>query len=159
MLPHQGVPVIKLAEMVKRILYGLVLIVVLGLCYFGLRNYRQRRAMMSGEVTGGPSETSSPEPISPDPSVPLPQPAPATAVPSPPVSRSATGAPATDTLPANPLNGMAYSGSGHFQVYRQGNLTFRLNTDTGESCVLYATNEEWRKPQVYGHGCAKNLAR
>ena len=59
----------------------------------------------------------------------------------------------------NPPNGMAYSGTGHFQVYRQGNLTYRINTDTGQTCVLYATNEEWRKPQVYSHGCGNSAAQ
>ena len=147
-----------MAEMEKRILYGLAVVVALGLAYFGLRHARQSRAMMSGEVTAGPSDPESGS-GSGEPSVPLPEPAPVAASSSSSSSRSATGAPATDTLPANSPNGMVYSGSGHFQVYRQGNITYRLNTDTGESCILYATNEEWRKPQVYSHGCAKHSAQ
>jgi hypothetical protein len=61
--------------------------------------------------------------------------------------------PPSDTIPADPPNGLAYAGAGRFEVYRQGNLTWRLNTDSGRACVLFATNEEWRKPQVYRHGC------
>ena len=66
----------------------------------------------------------------------------------------AAGAPATDTISPNPPNGMVFSGTGHFQLYRQGNLTWRLDTDTGQSCVLFATDEEWRKPKVFHAGCA-----
>ena len=147
--------------MVKRIVYGVVLAGVLGLCYLGYNNYRQRHAMTTGEVLSGPSDSASPEP-----SVPLPSPGPASAPSTsapPQVSSPAVPAsqapPAGDTMTPNPPNGMAYSGSGHFQVYRQGNLTYRINTDTGQTCVLYATNEEWRKPQVYSHGCGNSAAQ
>ncbi|MEZ2345613.1 hypothetical protein [Terriglobus sp. RCC_193] len=62
-------------------------------------------------------------------------------------------APATDSISANPTNGMAFTGSGKYQVYRQGNLTWRVDTETGRTCILFATMEEWRKPIVYQHGC------
>lgn len=69
-------------------------------------------------------------------------------------SASTTGsAPATDSQSPNAPNGMAFAGSGQFQVYRQGNLTWRINTSDGTTCILFATNEEWRKPLVYNHGC------
>ena len=74
---------------------------------------------------------------------------------TPPV-RSAADAikpPAGDTISPNPPNGMIFAGTGHFQVYRQGNLTWRVNTDNGEACILFATDSEWRKPRVYEHGC------
>lgn len=61
--------------------------------------------------------------------------------------------PASDSEAPNAPNGMRFAGSGRFQVYRQGNLTWRVNTDDGTSCILFATNEEWRKPIVYNHGC------
>ncbi|SDF35796.1 hypothetical protein [Terriglobus roseus] len=61
--------------------------------------------------------------------------------------------PATDSISANPTNGMAFTGSGKYQVYRQGNLTWRVDTETGRTCILFATMEEWRKPIVYQHGC------
>ncbi len=66
---------------------------------------------------------------------------------------------ATDTIRPNPPNGTVYAGTGHYQVYRQGNLTWRINTDTGLACVLFATEQEWRKPQVYRHGCGSNASR
>ncbi len=61
--------------------------------------------------------------------------------------------PATDSIAPNPPNGMTFGGTGHFQLYRQGDLTWRLNTDSGETCVIFATDEEWRKPKVYRAGC------
>jgi hypothetical protein len=60
---------------------------------------------------------------------------------------------AHDTLSPHPPNGMAFSGSGKYQLYRQGDLTWRLNTDTGQSCILFATDEQWRKPRVFRNGC------
>jgi cytoskeletal protein RodZ len=65
----------------------------------------------------------------------------------------AAAVPATDSISPNPANGMAFTGSGKFQVYRQGNLTWRVDTETGHTCILFATMEEWRKPIVYQHGC------
>ncbi|GAA3762562.1 hypothetical protein [Terriglobus aquaticus] len=62
-------------------------------------------------------------------------------------------APATDTEAPNAPNGARFAGSGRFQIYRQGNLTWRVNTDDGSSCILFATDQEWRKPIVYNHGC------
>ena len=61
--------------------------------------------------------------------------------------------PATDSVAPNPPNGMTFGGAGHYQLYRQGDLTWRLNTDTGDTCVIFATDEEWHKPQVYKAGC------
>jgi hypothetical protein len=62
-------------------------------------------------------------------------------------------APAEDTINPNPTNGMVFAGRGKYQVYRQGNITWRLNTETGQTCVLFATDEEWKKPRVYHAGC------
>lgn len=61
--------------------------------------------------------------------------------------------PASDSIAPDPPNGMTFGGSGHYQLYRQGDLTWRLNTDTGQTCVIFATDEEWRKPKVYRSGC------
>jgi hypothetical protein len=69
---------------------------------------------------------------------------------------AAANAPATDTISANPPNGMAFTGTGKYQLYRQGNITWRLDTDTGRTCVIFATDEEWRKPKVYRAGCGKS---
>jgi hypothetical protein len=48
---------------------------------------------------------------------------------------------------------MMFSGGGKYQLYRQGNITWRLNTDTGQTCIIFATDDEWRKPRVYKAGC------
>jgi hypothetical protein len=87
--------------------------------------------------------------------------APATSVPPPAQSTSPlmntaaapTGLPVSDTLSADPPSGMAFGGNGKFQWYRQGNLTWRINTQSGSSCVAFATMDEWAKPIVYSHGC------
>jgi len=68
---------------------------------------------------------------------------------------AATNAPASDTISPNPPNGMVFSGTGLCQLYRQGNITWRLDTDTGRACVIFATDEEWKKPRVYRAGCGK----
>jgi hypothetical protein len=78
--------------------------------------------------------------------------------PAHPVPDQTTAGSAADSLSPNPPNGMVFAGTGRFQVYRQGNLTWRIDTNTGKSCVLFATNEEWRKPQVYRHGCNSSAA-
>ena len=71
---------------------------------------------------------------------------------APPVQPSV---PTTDTQAANAPNGMRFGGSGSYLVYRQGNITYRLDTSTGRSCVIYATMEEWRKQIVMSHGCGR----
>lgn len=70
-----------------------------------------------------------------------------------PANSSPLTVPASDSLPANAPDGQRFSGSGQYQVYRQGNITWRIDTQTGQSCILFATPEEWRKPLVYSHGC------
>ena len=62
-------------------------------------------------------------------------------------------APASDTIPRNPPNGMLLAGSGKYQLYRQGDITWRLDTDTGWACVLFATDAQWSKTRVYRQGC------
>ncbi len=65
------------------------------------------------------------------------------------------GAPAYDTAAPNAPNGMRLGGSGMYQWYRQGNLTWRVDTASGRSCIVYATMEEWRKQIVMSHGCGR----
>ncbi len=60
---------------------------------------------------------------------------------------------AGDSLHANPPNGTAFGGKGPFQLYRQGELTWRLNTETGATCVIFATEAQWRRPEIYRSGC------
>jgi len=74
---------------------------------------------------------------------------------SPAASSESTPAslPVSDTIAPNPPNGLAFGGTGKFQWYRQGNLTWRVNTASGTTCIAFATMEEWQKPIVYRHGC------
>jgi len=58
-----------------------------------------------------------------------------------------------DTEPPAAPDGARFGGSGVYQWYRQGDLTYRVDTRNGSSCIVYATLEEWRKPDVYHHGC------
>ncbi|SNS85778.1 hypothetical protein SAMN05421770_102607 [Granulicella rosea] len=64
--------------------------------------------------------------------------------------------PAYDTIAPNAPNGAVFTGSGAYQWYRQGNLTWRVDSRTGRSCIVFATDEEWRKERVFSHGCGKN---
>jgi hypothetical protein len=71
------------------------------------------------------------------------------------------GAPAGGPLPTsdsqipNAPNNLHFGGSGAYQWYRQGNITYRVDTVSGSSCIAYATLEEWRKQIVYSHGCGR----
>jgi hypothetical protein len=76
-----------------------------------------------------------------------------TAPAAPATTTSTYTLPATDTIPANPTNGMVFAGTGRYQLYRQGSITWRLDTDNGHTCIIFATDEEWRKARVYSHGC------
>jgi hypothetical protein len=63
--------------------------------------------------------------------------------------------PMADTVAVNPANNMRFVGTGAYQWYRQGNLTWRVNTASGGSCIAFATLEEWHKQIVYSHGCGR----
>jgi hypothetical protein len=76
--------------------------------------------------------------------------------PAPVVVTTQHGMPTTDSIPANPPNGMVFAGTGRYQLYRQGSLTWRLDTETGHTCIIFATDEEWRKERIYSHGCGNN---
>jgi hypothetical protein len=64
--------------------------------------------------------------------------------------------PVSDSQSPNAPNGMRFAGSGTYQWYRQGNITWRIDTVSGHSCIIYATMEEWRKQIVYSHGCGRD---
>jgi hypothetical protein len=72
---------------------------------------------------------------------------------SPAPYANTSSVPASDTIAPNAPNGLAFGGTGKYQWYRQGNLTWRIDTANGMSCIAFATMEEWRKPIVYTHGC------
>ncbi len=159
--------------MAKRILLIAVAVIVLGFLYVGYTNYDAGRAVSSGAVYSNdpPSgkrkseDSPSPESKAPSPIIVYPTPA---QTPSPVVSNDqitqpgvtgggtpASGAPANDTLGPNAPNGMRFTGTGKYLLYRQGDITYRLDTNTGFSCVLFATDEQWKKPRVFHDGCGK----
>jgi cytoskeletal protein RodZ len=70
-----------------------------------------------------------------------------------PAADSALTPPAADSIPRNPPSGTVFAGKGKFQLYRQGDITWRLDTDSGGACILFATDAQWSRPQVYSHGC------
>jgi len=148
----------------------LVLVVVVGLfAYFGYNSYDAKRAGLNGDVfsndpSGGKTKLGPVSPAgSPSGGQTVIYPAPAgQAIQTVPVTpetvqngaertRGETGS--GDTISANPPNGMVFSGQGKYQLYRQGDLTWRLNTETGQTCIIFATDDEWRKPRVYRAGC------
>jgi hypothetical protein len=63
--------------------------------------------------------------------------------------------PVSDSQSPNALNNLRFGGSGHYEWYRQGNITYRVDPATGASCVAFATLEEWKKQIVYSHGCGR----
>jgi hypothetical protein len=64
--------------------------------------------------------------------------------------------PATESLSRNPPNRTVLAGTGRFELYRQGDITWRMDTASGKACVLFATEAMWRKPLVYDHGCGNS---
>ena len=159
--------------MLKQVLIGLMILVLAVFAYVGYSSYDARRAADTGDVF--PSESRGRAARADMRVLPNDNEAAPVLPAMPPTSGQTTsgqttsgqngemmtpqGAPApnappSDTIRPDPPNGMVFSGTGRFQLYRQGNITWRLNTDTGRSCVLFATDEEWRKPKVYEAGCA-----
>ena len=61
--------------------------------------------------------------------------------------------PASDTIRRNPPNGQLFAGSGRFQLYRQGDITWRLDTQTGHACILFASDAQWSNTRVFDRGC------
>jgi hypothetical protein len=42
---------------------------------------------------------------------------------------------------------------GRYQQYQSGGRTWRLDTATGENCLLLATEGDWKRPGVAAQGC------
>jgi hypothetical protein len=72
---------------------------------------------------------------------------------SQPAADSALTPPSADSIRRDPPSGTVFAGKGKFQLYRQGDITWRLDTDSGAACILFATDAQWRNPLVYSHGC------
>ena len=158
--------------MVKRIIWIVVALVVIGFVYLGYRTYDAGRALTSGDVQtenshSTKSTTPAATPTTPPPNQTIVYPAPnepgggAVTEPSSSAAPSATSTtpgqipPPGDSLNPNPPENLRFGGSGRYQLYRQGNLTYRLDTDTGQSCIIYATDDEWKKPRVLRNACTK----
>jgi hypothetical protein len=154
--------------MARRILIIVVIVIVAAFFYFGYAKYDAGRAGASGDVYSNDPQPSKAKVDGDDLKAsggqavvyPTPIPQAATApvaatdqLAEPGVTGVHGSAPATDTISPNPPNGMAFSGTGKYQLYRQGNITWRLNTETGKSCIIFATEEEWKKDKVLRAGC------
>jgi hypothetical protein len=157
----------------RRVLVIVMVLVVALFVYLGYNSYDAKRAGLSGDVF--PHDSSMPKSTPGDssqtaaPSTGQTVVYPAPAVQTVPVTAETTqsqndsqipqgqtmqdGTSGGDTIGPNPRDGMVFSGKGKYQLYRQGNLTWRLNTETGQSCIIFATDEEWKKPKVYRAGC------
>ena len=117
-------------------------------------------AAATGTTEVGPAASTVSSPATPAPVAPAAAPLPAAQTqPATGYTVSSGAAPSnlpmTDSVPPNPANGARFTGSGSYQWYRQGNLTWRVDTVSGRSCIDYATMEEWRKPIVSSHGCGR----
>lgn len=154
------------SPMQKNVLIALGFLILAVFAFVGYNSFSARRHESSDEVYSsgnpipGPAAARPPAGPSQPPSTP---PTPAGNIPLPSATPEVTAGgvrstpglapPAADSLAPDPPNGVKFGGNGHFQLYRQGDLTWRLNTDTGETCVLFATDGEWHKPKVYKAGC------
>jgi len=140
-------------------LFMVAAVIILGAFWF--IHWSNTRALSNSDAraTQQPDHKTKAEPSAP---VPANQPDASTQPTKPQEAASNTGRPggsisalpASETITRNSPNGIAVAGSGKFQLYRQGDMTFRMNTETGQACVLFATDAQWRKPLVYDHGCA-----
>jgi hypothetical protein len=160
--------------MARRVLWIAAILIVGVMLYLGYTSYDAGRAASNGTVYSNDPSTGKHK--SDDVSTadsrdaratgqtivyPTPSQTPTTVVPSDQTTQPGTagagtpasGAPANDTLAPNAPNGVRFSGTGKYLLYRQGDITYRLDTDTGFSCVLFATDEQWKKPRVYRDGC------
>ncbi len=166
--------------MLRTIAWVLGAFLILGGCWwFYKRANSGKDVPVNGDVfirnvTPDATAKDQPEPAPPAPE-PTPAPAAATTTQTATTQTTATPAAATTTpeatpritniaKPSDPLpvadsqipnnpNGQRFGGTGQYQWYRQGNITYRVNTQTGASCVAFATDEEWRKPRVISRGC------
>ncbi len=137
----------------KRILGFLVAVLVIVLAVWAYQRYRAANDD-SGEVHSDSAGTSASNDSGTSDSAPVrTRPAIVQSAPQPIVQNTTMAAPAADSVSPNPANGMTFAGTGKYQVYRQGNLTWRVDTESGHACILFATMEEWAKPIVYNNGC------
>jgi hypothetical protein len=148
----------------KRIIPIAAIVLIAGLSVLWFLHRAKQRALDSGDVyvrdqSANPTGNAAPANPATNPG-PVPQETATNTAPSAPGGatlmtqpQGAIAVPVSDTIPRNPPGGMAFAGSGKYQLYRQGDITWRLNTDTGQACIIFATDTQWSKPRVYSHGC------
>ena len=135
-----------------------IVLLIIGLVYYAYVRWQRARAVNTGEIqllqdgTEVPTRTD----IDISHTTTDTKQAAAVTVTHTPTPAPQAAVPTTDSIPANPPNGMVFSGTGRYQLYRQGSITWRLDTDNGHTCIIFATDEEWRKERVYSHGCAND---
>ena len=47
-------------------------------------------------------------------------------------------------------------GVGRYQIHREGWRTWRLDTATGQICILLTSDSDWKKPEIAMRGCSLN---
>lgn len=156
--------------MTRRVIVIVVLLLLAVAFYFGFSSYDAKRAGGNGEVYSADSQgkargassaavttdapdTPSTKPVDPQTVVYPPAATQSAQTPAANFSDDTATVPAGDTISPNPPNGEVFAGKGRYQLYRQGNITWRLDTNTGRACVIFATDAEWKKPRVYRAGC------
>jgi hypothetical protein len=134
----------------RRVIFVGLLVVVGLFLYLGYNSYDAKRAGSSGDVYSKDSAGKvKSEPAGTAASTDQ------TAVAPPGTQMTQEAAATGDTAGPNPPDGVKYTGMGRYQLYRQGNITWRIDTDTGKTCIIFATDEEWKKPKVYRNGCGR----
>jgi hypothetical protein len=116
-------------------------------------HWSRTRALDSGEVHVRQQPPDNAKPDTANPPAPSPEVASNSADDQGRPSDNIATIPTTDTISRNPPNRTLISGTGRFELYRQGDITWRMDTVTGQACVLFATQAMWRKTLVYEHGC------
>jgi hypothetical protein len=142
----------------QRIFRFLVLIVVVVVGVVWYFHWSRTRAMNNGEVHVRQQPVAAPEAASANQPA---QPQDRSANPAdsladqgrPQAQSSVYTLPASQSLSRNPPDRTLLAGTGRYELYRQGDITWRMDTATGQACVLFATEAMWRKPLVYSHGC------
>jgi hypothetical protein len=43
--------------------------------------------------------------------------------------------------------------TGRYQIYKNGFRTWRLDTATGDTCILLTSEEDWKSPKTNASGC------
>jgi hypothetical protein len=146
-----------------------VLVLVVGSIWVYNNTYGHKDQLGSGLVISHDSDSrvtsetaaTDTEPPAPNPppaatnatTAPAPQTLPPQPAPAASPAKPSAALPDSDSIAPNPPNGTVFTGTGPYTWYRQGNITWRVDSVTGSSCIAFATMEEWQKRIVYTHGC------